>query len=214
MQLNSFIDHTVLKPTARPDDVRKLCEEAVRYDFASVCVNPFFVPLAAELLEGKKPAVCTVIGFPLGANTSRVKVFEAEKAVEDGAVEIDMVINISAALEHDYDFVQDEIAAVVKAVKDKALVKVIIETCYLSDEEITEVSRCCINAGAAFVKTSTGFGSGGAKVEHLRIMKKAVGEDALLKASGGIRSRDDAMAMIEAGASRLGTSSGIVIVSQ
>ena len=214
MSLSSYIDHTVLKPTASRDDIKKLCEEAVEYDFASVCVNPVHVPLAAGLLEGKSPAVCTVIGFPLGANSASVKVFEAAKAVEEGATEIDMVINIGAALEHDYKYVQEEIAAVVKAADDKALVKVIIETCYLSDEEIAAVSRCCVEAGAAFVKTSTGFGIGGARTEHIRIIKEAVGEDALIKASGGIRSRDDAVSMIDAGASRIGASCGIKIVSK
>ncbi len=211
--MNKYIDHTVLKATASIENVKKLCEEAKEHQFASVCVNPVHVPLAAEMLKGSGVDVCTVIGFPLGANRPAIKVAETKLAIEEGATEVDMVINIGAALEHRYEDVQSEIAAVVEAAKDKALVKVILETCYLGDEEIAAVSACSVKAGADFVKTSTGFGTGGATVEAVSLMKKTVGDAAQVKASGGIRTKEDAEKMIEAGATRIGASCGVKLVT-
>lgn len=212
--MNKYIDHTVLKATASQAAVKQLCEEAREHHFASVCVNPVHVPMAAELLAGSDVDVCTVIGFPLGANRPAMKVAEAELAIQEGATEIDMVINIGAALEHRYEDVQAEIAAVVETAKDKALVKVILETCYLGKEEIAAVSACCVNAGADFVKTSTGFGTGGATAEDVRLMKETVGDAAQVKASGGIRTKEDAEKMIEAGATRIGASCGVKLVTE
>ena len=211
--MNKYIDHTVLKATASIESVKKLCEEAKEHQFASVCVNPTHVPMAAEMLKGSGVDVCTVIGFPLGANRPAIKVAETKLAIEEGATEVDMVINIGAALEHRYEEVQSEIAAVVQAAKDKALVKVILETCYLGDEEIAAVSACSVQAGADFVKTSTGFGTGGATVEDVSLMKKTVGDAAQVKASGGIRTKEDAEKMIEAGATRIGASCGVKLVT-
>ncbi len=212
--MNKYIDHTVLKATASQAAVKQLCEEAREHHFASVCVNPVHVPMATELLAGSDVDVCTVIGFPLGANRPAMKVAEAELAIQEGATEIDMVINIGAALEHRYEDVQAEIAAVVETAKDKALVKVILETCYLGKEEIAAVSACCVNAGADFVKTSTGFGTGGATAEDVRLMKETVGDAAQVKASGGIRTKEDAEKMIEAGATRIGASCGVKLVTE
>jgi len=211
--MNKYIDHTVLKATASIESVKKLCEEAKEHQFASVCVNPTHVPMAAEMLKGSGVDVCTVIGFPLGANRPAIKVAETKLAIEEGATEVDMVINIGAALEHRYEEVQSEIAAVVDAAKGKALVKVILETCYLGDEEIAAVSACSVKAGADFVKTSTGFGTGGATVEDVSLMKKTVGDAAQVKASGGIRTKEDAEKMIEAGATRIGASCGVKLVT-
>lgn len=190
MQINKFIDHTLLKAFATSDEIRKLCEEAKKYNFKSVCVNPVHVSLAKECLEGSDVLVCTVIGFPLGANTKEIKAFETIDAIKNGADEIDMVINIGKAKEHDYTYIEDEIKMVVAASTGKTT-KVIIETCYLNDEE---KMNCCLaakKAKATFVKTSTGFGTGGATANDIRLMRETVGPDMGVKASGGIRNLDD-----------------------
>ena len=209
--MNKLIDHTLLKPDASVKAVRKLCEEALEYKFASVCVNPYFVPLSAKLLKGSEVKVCTVIGFPLGATLSVVKKLEAEEAVKAGAEEIDMVINISMAKEHNYDFIENEVRLVKEGCQGK-LLKVILETCLLTDEEITECSRASVRGGADFVKTSTGFSTGGATVHAVELMRKAVGPDIGVKASGGIHSFEEAEAMVKAGATRIGASAGVAIV--
>ena len=211
MEINRLIDHTLLKADASVSAIEKLCAEAREYEFASVCVNPAFVPLAAKLLKGAKAKVCTVIGFPLGATLPEVKQFEASKCVEQGADEIDMVINISMAKEHNYDYVEKEIALVKKGCKGR-LLKVILETCLLTDEEIVECSKASVRAGAEFVKTSTGFSKGGATVHAVKLMRETVGDKAGVKASGGIHSYEEAMAMVEAGANRIGASCCVEIV--
>lgn len=213
MKINKLIDHTVLKAFATENDIEKLCQEAKEYDFASVCVNPCNVKLASKLLEGTDVLVCTVIGFPLGANTIEVKALETADAVKNGAEEIDMVINIGKAKEHKFDYIEEEIKEVVKAANGK-LVKVILETCYLTAEEI---KNCCIvatNAKADFVKTSTGFGTGGAKVEDVSLMKANISTNMQVKASGGVRSLDDLEKMVAAGATRIGASSGAQIIKE
>jgi len=207
------IDHTLLKPEAAETEIRKLCEEAKKYHFASVCINPKHVRAAAGYLKGTGVSVCTVIGFPLGANTSEIKAAEAEKAVQDGADECDMVIDIGSAKEHDYDAVEKDVAAVRASVADGRVLKVIIEVCLLTDEEKREVCRRCIKAKADFVKTSTGFSKGGATAADVRLMKEAVGGRAKVKAAGGIRDRKTAEEMIAAGADRIGTSHGVEIVT-
>lgn len=208
-----YIDHTNLKPYATKEDIIKLCEEAKEHNFYAVCVNPYRVKLAKEQLKETDIKVASVIGFPLGATPTEVKVFEAKKALEDGADELDMVINIGALKDKDYEYVKKDIAEVVKVAHEKgAIVKVIIETCYLTDEEKEIACKLAMEAGADFVKTSTGFGSGGATVEDVRLMKKVVGDKLGVKAAGGIRTYEKAIAMIEAGANRIGTSSGVKIV--
>ena len=211
MELAKYIDHTLLKPQAAPLDIDRLCAEAAEYGFAAVCVNPVYVPLCARLLDGRGVAVATVVGFPLGANAAVTKAREASLAVEQGAGEIDMVMAVGLFKGGEQGAVSDDIAGVVEAAAGRP-VKVILETSLLSEEEIARASRLAADAGAAFVKTSTGFGSRGASVEDVRIMKEAVGEGCLVKASGGIRTREDAIAMIEAGAARIGTSAGVAIV--
>jgi deoxyribose-phosphate aldolase len=207
-----MIDHTLLKADATKEQIVKLVEEAKEYSFASVCINPTWVKLAAEMLtDTPEVKVCTVIGFPLGAGTSETKAFETKNAIENGANEVDMVINIGALKDHQDDLVENDIRAVVKAAKGKALTKVIIETCLLSDEEKIRACELAVKAGADFVKTSTGFSTGGATVEDIRLMRKTVGPDIGVKASGGVRSREDALAMVEAGATRIGASSGVAI---
>ena len=211
MQINKFIDHTLLKAFATSDEIRKLCEEAKKYNFKSVCVNPVHVSLAKECLEGSDVLVCTVIGFPLGANTKEIKAFETIDAIKNGADEIDMVINIGKAKEHDYTYIEEEIKMVVAASTGKTT-KVIIETCYLNDEE---KMNCCLaakKAKATFVKTSTGFGTGGATANDIRLMRETVGPDMGVKASGGIRNLDDLELMVENGATRIGASSGVAIM--
>jgi deoxyribose-phosphate aldolase len=210
-EIARMIDHTLLKPEATEEQVRVLCEEAKKYNFASVCVNPVQVPLAAELLKGTEVKVCTVIGFPLGANSSTAKAFEVSEAIKQGAQEVDMVINVGKLKDKDYDFVKADIKAVVEAAKDKALTKVILETCLLSDEEKVIACKLSKEAGANFVKTSTGFNKGGATVEDIKLMRATVGAAMGVKASGGVRSNADAIAMINAGASRIGASSSIAI---
>ena len=210
-KLAKMIDHTNLKPTATEADIRTICAEAREYGFASVCANPVHVPLLKQELEGSSALVCCVVGFPLGANAKEIKAAEARQAVAEGADEVDMVINIGALKAGQTDTVQEDIAAVVHAAAGKT-VKVIIETCYLSDEEKRTACRCAMDAGAHFVKTSTGFGSGGATAEDVKLMREVVGDTLQVKASGGIRTLDDAKAMIEAGADRIGASAGIAIV--
>ena len=212
MNINKYIDHTALKPNADKATILKLIEEAKQYDFASICINPCWVKLAAEKLQGSDVKVCTVIGFPLGANTAKVKVFEAQDAIENGATEIDMVINVGMLKDKNYEYVQNEIAAIVDAAKGKALVKVIIETCLLTDEEIVIACQLAQKAGADFVKTSTGFSTGGATVEDVRLMRQTVGSDMGVKASGGVHTQEEALAMIEAGASRIGASAGVKLL--
>ena len=211
MQINKFIDHTLLKAFATSDEIRKLCEEAKKYNFKSVCVNPVNVALAKECLEGSDVLVCTVIGFPLGANTKEIKAFETIDAIKNGADEVDMVINIGKAKEHNYKYIEDEIKMVVAASAGKTT-KVIIETCYLNDEEKINCCLAAKNAKATFVKTSTGFGTSGATASDVRLMRETVGPDMGVKASGGIRNLDDLKLMVENGATRIGASSGVAIM--
>ena len=206
MEKNKYIDHTLLKAYAKEIDIKYLCDEAKGYNFKSVCVNPCFVKFAKEQLKDSDVLVCTVIGFPLGSNTTKTKVFEAVDAINNGADEIDMVINISMVKDGNYEYVYNEIKEVKEAIKDHTL-KVIIETCYLTEEEIRKVSLIVKEAKANFVKTSTGFGTAGATVENVKIIKDAVG-DFDIKASGGIKTKEDFEKMIEAGATRIGTSNG------
>ena len=211
-KLAHIMDHTLLKADATVSQIEKLCQEAKEYGFASVCVNPCHVKLAAELLKGTNVNVCTVIGFPLGANTTATKVYEAKLAEEEGAKELDMVISVGALKAKNYDYVEKEIAAIVQ--NTHSLVKVIIETCYLTDEEKVKACELAKKAGADYVKTSTGFGSGGAKVEDIALMRKTVGDSMGVKASGGIRDKKTAEAMVQAGASRLGVSASVKIVTE
>ncbi|WP_342541154.1 deoxyribose-phosphate aldolase [Heyndrickxia sp. FSL K6-6286] len=207
-----MIDHTLLKPEATKSQIQSLCEEAREYSFASVCVNPTWVKYAADLLQGSDVKVCTVIGFPLGATTPETKAFETKNAIENGAEEVDMVINIGALKSGDLELVEQDILAVTNAAKDKALTKVIIETCLLTEEEKIRACELAVKAGTDYVKTSTGFSTGGATVEDIALMRKTVGPNIGVKASGGVRSPEDAQQMIEAGATRIGASSGVKIV--
>ena len=211
MRINQYIDHTLLKPESRQDQIDKLIREAKTYNFASVCINPTWVSYAAKALEGTDIKVCTVIGFPLGATTSAVKAFETKDAISHGADEVDMVINIGQAKSGHFAFVEEDIRAVVEASGDK-LVKVIIETCLLTDKEKIKACQAAVAAGADFVKTSTGFSIAGAKLEDVRLMRQTVGPDVGVKAAGGTRSLEDAQAFIEAGATRIGTSAGVTIM--
>jgi len=208
----ALIDHTLLKPEATKQQIEALCQEAKEYQFASVCVNPTWVSTAAALLQGSGVMVCTVIGFPLGATTSETKAFETKNAIENGANEVDMVINIGALKDHNDELVEKDIRAVVDAAKGKAHTKVIIETILLTQEEKIRACELSLKAGADFVKTSTGFSTGGATVEDIALMRKTVGPDMGVKASGGVRSTEDVQKMIEAGATRIGASSSIAIV--
>ncbi|MDX8361007.1 MULTISPECIES: deoxyribose-phosphate aldolase [Bacillaceae] len=211
--LAKMIDHTLLKPETRQEEIEKLVNEAKEYKFASVCVNPTWVKLSAEMLKDTPEVkVCTVIGFPLGATTPEVKAFETNNAIENGATEVDMVINISALKSGNDELVEKDIKAVVEAAKGKALTKVIIETCLLTEEEKVRACELSVRAGADFVKTSTGFSTGGATVEDVALMRKTVGPNIGVKASGGVRNLQDADAMTEAGATRIGTSSGVKLV--
>lgn len=213
MELNRMIDHTILKPEATEAAVQKIIDEAKEYNFFSVCINPCWVAFASEQLADTDVAVCTVIGFPLGANTPEVKAYEAADAIKNGANEVDMVINIGALKSQQYDYVRQDIQGVVDAAKGKALVKVIIETALLTDEEKVKACELAKEAGAVFVKTSTGFSTGGAKVADIRLMRETVGPDMGVKASGGVHNAEEALAMIEAGATRIGASTGVAIVS-
>lgn len=210
--LASMIDHTLLKPEATVDQIKKVCQEARDYKFASVCVNTWFVQLVSELLQGSGVKTCCVVGFPLGAMSTRAKVAETLEAIENGANEVDMVVNVGAVKSGRLDIVKNDIEAIVNAAKGKALVKVIIETCLLTDDEKVKVCTLAKIAGADYVKTSTGFSTGGATVEDVKLMRQTVGPYMGVKASGGVRDYQTAVAMINAGATRLGTSSGIAIV--
>lgn len=211
MKINQYIDHTLLKPESRQDQIDKLIREAKTYNFASVCINPTWVSYAAKALEGTDIKVCTVIGFPLGATTSAVKAFETKDAISHGADEVDMVINIGQVKSGHFAFVEEDIRAVVEASGDK-LVKVIIETCLLTDKEKIKACQAAVAAGADFVKTSTGFSTAGARLDDVRLMRQTVGPDVGVKAAGGTRSLEDAQAFIEAGATRIGTSAGVTIM--
>lgn len=211
MGINTIIDHTLLKPEASEDQIKKLCQEAIDYEFFSVCVNPTWIETAGEALKGSPVKIATVIGFPLGANSLETKVFESKDALDKGAHEIDMVINIGALKSKNYDQVKNEIQAVKKAIGDHIL-KVIIETCLLTEEEKKKASQLVVEAGGDFVKTSTGFSTAGAQVEDVRLIRSLVGDKAKIKASGGIRDYEKARAMVEAGADRLGVSAGLAIL--
>ena len=213
-----MIDHTNLNATATVDDIKQLCEEALEYQFASVCVNPIYVPLATKLLEESSVKVCTVIGFPLGASTTETKAFETKNAIKNGAQEVDMVMNVGAFKSGAYDLVRSDIKAVKDATKSSGvtsdvIVKVILETCYLEDDEIVKACEIVKDVGADFVKTSTGFGTAGAEEEKISLMRKTVGRDIGVKASGGIKNFEQALSMLDAGANRIGASSGVHIVT-
>ncbi|KMZ41617.1 MULTISPECIES: deoxyribose-phosphate aldolase [Bacillales] len=212
MNMNKYIDHTLLKPDATQEMIDKLCEEAREHDFMSVCVNPYWVKRSAELLAGSDVKVCTVIGFPLGASTIESKAAETRDAIANGATEVDMVLNVGALKSGDLETVKKDIAAVKQAAGD-ILLKVILETCLLTEEEKVVACKLSVEAGADYVKTSTGFSTGGATVEDIALMRKTVGPNVGVKASGGVRDGETAVAMIEAGASRIGTSSGVSIVT-
>ena len=212
MELNKYIDHTNLDNCATLKDIEKLCNEALKYHFASVCIHPYYVRLASKLLKGSNVAVCTVIGFPQGMNTKEVKVFEAINAIENGADEIDMVINIAALKNKDYDYIKEEIEEIRDSIDGKVL-KVIIETCLLNEEEIIKMTEICNETFVNFIKTSTGFSKYGARVEDVELINKHKGEVLEIKASGGIRTLSDAEAMIKAGATRIGTSKGVEIIT-
>lgn len=213
MNYSKFIDHTNLKQDASINDIKTLCEEAIKFDFMSVCINPCFVKYAHDVLLDSEVKVCTVIGFPLGANTTKTKVYETKQALKDGADEIDMVINVSALKDKKYDYVKNEISKIKKVCKNKIL-KVILETCLLTDEEIVKACELSLEAKADFVKTSTGFSKGGATIEAVALMRKTVGDKCGVKASGGVKTFEDMQKMIDAGASRIGTSSGVKLLEK
>lgn len=213
MNYSKFIDHTNLKQDASINDIKTLCEEAIKFDFMSVCINPCFVKYAHDVLLDSEVKVCTVIGFPLGANTTKTKIYETKQALKDGADEIDMVINVSALKDKKYDYVKNEISKIKKVCKNKIL-KVILETCLLTDEEIVKACELSLEAKADFVKTSTGFSKGGATVEAVALMRKSVGDKCGVKASGGVKTFEDMQKMIDAGASRIGTSSGVKLLEK
>jgi len=211
--LSHLIDHTLLKPDATQDEIAQLAYEAGKYGFASVCVNPSYVKLCSDLLKGSDVVICTVVGFPLGATSTEAKVFEAQKAVRDGATEVDMVINVGALKSRDYELVERDIASVARVVHaGGSILKVIIETALLTDEEKVAASQLAKVAGADFVKTSTGFGPGGATAEDVALMRRVVGPKMGVKASGGIRTYADAQKMVAAGASRIGASASVKII--
>jgi deoxyribose-phosphate aldolase len=211
--LAKTIDHTLLKATASERQLKELCAEARKFGFFSVCVNPYWVPLCVKELNGSGIVVCSVVGFPLGANAPSVKAEETRVAVQQGAREVDMVINVGAVKSGDWKTVESDIRGVVEAA-DKTPVKVIIETCYLTDEEKVKACEAAMAAGARFVKTSTGFGTGGASPEDIKLIRKVVGEKLRIKAAGGVRTYHDAIQMLDAGADRIGASSGVAIVSE
>jgi deoxyribose-phosphate aldolase len=211
--INTTIDHTLLKQNATKDQILQLCAEAKQYQFASVCVNPSWVTTCAQALKGTKVKVCVVIGFPLGATTTETKAFETHQALFNGAEEFDMVINVGKLKDKEYDYVEEDIAAVVNAAGNKT-VKVIIETCLLTDEEKVKACELSVKAKAHFVKTSTGFSTAGATIADVKLMKEAVKGMAKVKAAGGVRTMDDVKAMIEAGADRIGTSGGVALMTQ
>ena len=213
MNYNKMIDHTVLKADTPLETVKRICDEAMEYGFASVCINPCHVAYCADYLKDSDVNVCTVIGFPLGANTSAVKAFETKDAIEKGADEIDMVMNIGALKDKNYDLVRDDVKAVVEAANG-TLVKVILETCLLTEDEIKKACELCVEAKADYVKTSTGFSTRGATIEDVRIMKEAVHGKAKVKAAGGVRTPEDMVKIVAAGADRIGTSAGCSLVKK
>lgn len=213
MNYNKMIDHTVLKADTPLETVKRICDEAMEYGFASVCINPCHVAYCADYLKDSDVNVCTVIGFPLGANTSAVKAFETKNAIANGADEIDMVMNIGALKDKNYDLVRDDIKAVVEAANG-TLVKVILETCLLTEDEIKKACELCVEAKADYVKTSTGFSTRGATIEDVRIMKEAVHGKAKVKAAGGVRTPEDMVKIVAAGADRIGTSAGCSLVKK
>lgn len=213
-ELAARIDHTLLKPDAKEEDIKNICKEAIQYGFATVCVNPCYVPMAKHLLQDSEIGITTVVGFPLGATTSTIKAAEAKEAIENGATEVDMVINIGALKDKKYDYVRDDIKAVVHATNEKVKVKVIIETSLLTDEDKVKACLLAKEGGADFVKTSTGFSEGGATRDDVELMRKTVEDTMGVKASGGIKTTEDAEALIRAGANRLGTSSSVAIVGK
>lgn len=212
MKASQYIDHTLLLAQATQSEIEQLCQEAKKYNFCSVCVHPTWVAFARQQLHYSTVKVCTVIGFPLGANTSEVKAFETQNAIANGADEVDMVINIGWAKAGNWLGVENDIRSVVQATSGKALVKVILETCLLSDEEIRHACACALRAGADFVKTSTGFSTGGATIKAVELMRESVGNKMGVKASGGVRTATDMAAMIEAGATRIGASAGVALL--
>lgn len=212
MNLAQYIDHTHLKATGGNDDIEKLCQEAIKHEFAAVCVNPTWITKCSEMLKDSSVEIATVIGFPLGAMTTASKEFEANDALQQGATEIDMVMNIGKFLDKNYQYVENDIARVAQVCKDKVL-KVIIETAYLTDADIVKASQIAVKAGANYVKTSTGFATSGATIEDVELIRKTVGKHIGVKAAGGIRTYQDALNMINAGATRIGASSGVEIVS-
>jgi deoxyribose-phosphate aldolase len=209
-----MIDHSLLKPDATKEEIRNLCEEGKKYNFVSVCVNPVWVSFCSDLLKGSSVRICTVSGFPLGANKPEIKAKEAETAIKEGAFEIDMVANIGALKSGDFKLVEEDIKAVRSAIGKERILKVIIETAVLTNEEKIKATQIIMACGADFVKTSTGFGYPGATVEDVKLLKKVVGDKIRIKASGGIRDYETALKLIEAGASRIGTSAGVKIVEQ
>lgn len=211
MELNSYIDHTNLKAVSNLNDIEKLCNEAIKYHFCSVCVSPYYVPFAKEILKNSTVLVCTVIGFPLGYNTKELKVFEAINAIENGADEIDMVINLQALKNKDYDYIKNEIEEIRDSIDGHTL-KVIIETCYLTEDEIIEMTKICNLTYVNYIKTSTGFGTRGASIDDLKIINKYKNDILEIKASGGIKTLENAEDMINNGATRLGTSNGVEIM--
>ena len=213
MNYNKMIDHTVLKADTPLETVKRICDEAIEYGFASVCINPCHVAYCADYLKDSDVNVCTVIGFPLGANTSAVKAFETKDAIANGADEIDMVMNIGALKDKNYDLVRDDVKAVVEAANG-TLVKVILETCLLTEDEIKKACELCVEAKADYVKTSTGFSTRGATMEDVQIMKAAVQGKAKVKAAGGVRTHEDMVKIVEAGADRIGTSAGCSLVEK
>jgi deoxyribose-phosphate aldolase len=213
MKIEQYIDHTLLKQQASEEEIIKICTEAKEYGFASVCANAYYTSIVSKELKGSNVKTCIVVGFPLGATTKEVKAFEAKQAIENGAQEIDMVVNVGAIKSKKYDVVKEDIKAVVEASKGRALVKVILETCLLTDEEKVKVCVICKEANADFVKTSTGFSTGGATVHDIKLMRETVGPNMGVKAAGAVRTAEDAKAVIEAGASRIGASSSIAIVN-
>lgn len=213
MNYNKMIDHTVLKADTPLETVKRICDEAMEYGFASVCINPCHVAYCADYLKDNDVNVCTVIGFPLGANTSAVKVFETKDAIANGADEIDMVMNIGALKDKNYDLVRNDVKAVVEAANG-TLVKVILETCLLTEDEIKKACELCVEAKADYVKTSTGFSTRGATIEDVQIMKAAVQGKAKVKAAGGVRTHEDMVKIVEAGADRIGTSAGCSLVDK
>lgn len=213
MKLSKYIDHTLLKADATKEQITKLCKEAIEHDFKSVCVNPSYIPLCKELLKGSDVLVCTVIGFPLGQMSTKAKVFETSDAIAMGADEVDMVINIAKLKEKDHSYNVNEISEIKKACGDKTL-KVIIETCLLNNEEKIDACHSIVEAGADFVKTSTGFSTSGATFEDVELLKKTVGDKVLVKAAGGVKSHDDFLKMVELGADRIGTSSGVKLIQE